>query len=51
MDIAGRENESALDGHGSDRRSGPNGEPYSDFDFYSAGELRDLSGDQQSFPA
>src|ERR1700736_1061793 len=51
MDVAGRENEPALDGHGSDRGPGPNGEPDSHFDFYSAGELRDLSGDQQGFSA
>src|SRR5262245_49782097 len=51
MDVAGRENGSALDGHESDRGPGANRESDSYPDFYSDRQLRHLSGDRQSFPA
>ena len=51
MDFAGREDGPALDGNGFDRGPGANRQSNSDFAFHSAGELRDLSGDRQSFPA
>ena len=49
MDVAGGENGPALDGHEFDRCPGANRKPDSHFDFHSDRELRDLSGDRQSF--
>ena len=51
MDVASRENGPALDGDGFDRRPGANRKPNSDSDFYSVGELCDLSRDRQRLPA
>ena len=46
MDVASGENESALDGHGFDCSAGADGKSHPDSDFYSAGQLPDLSGNR-----
>src|SRR4029077_15417962 len=51
MDVAGRENGPALDGHELDRCPSANRKPNSHSNFHSDRELRDLSSDRQSFPA